>query len=135
MRLQKKFPAIMWRRFFPVMYSGCFIICLLSPYHHRPPVFYCVIYVCADNHTVREAACACIGEFGSKILLDNLTASKIDTISIRDGASPGAEVDDGQGLVDMMLRALLNAMRDARWPVRDAACIASGACTTCISFY
>lgn len=59
----------------------------------------------ANNHAVREAACACIAEF----------MSKVD----RDAVAPH---------VPRLLRALLTCFRDASWPVRDAACIATGRC-------
>lgn len=57
----------------------------------------------ADNHAVREAACACIAELGDKI--------------------------DKTGLkthVSELLHALLESFHDDSWPVRDAACVACG---------
>ncbi|XP_077991642.1 uncharacterized protein LOC144445871 [Glandiceps talaboti] len=57
----------------------------------------------ADNHAVREAACACIAELGSKI----------DKNCVRP-------------YVDPLLLALLVCFKDDSWPVRDAACIACG---------
>lgn len=59
----------------------------------------------ANNHAVREAACACIAEL----------MSKVD----REAVSPH---------VPRLLRALLTCFRDASWPVRDAACLACGRC-------
>ncbi|EDQ91390.1 uncharacterized protein MONBRDRAFT_23736 [Monosiga brevicollis MX1] len=57
----------------------------------------------ADNHAVREAACACIAELGLKIEYDAL-----------------------RPYVKQLLDCLLEAFEDESWPVRDAACIASG---------
>ncbi|KAG2428503.1 hypothetical protein HXX76_011620 [Chlamydomonas incerta] len=57
----------------------------------------------ANNHAVREAACACIAE-----LLE-----KVD----RDAVSPH---------VPALLRSLVVCFKDMSWPVRDAACIAAG---------
>ena len=59
----------------------------------------------ANNHAVREAACACIAEL----------MCKVD----RQAVAPH---------VPRLLRALLACFRDASWPVRDAACIACGQC-------
>eukprot|EP00730_Choanoeca_flexa_P013976 TRINITY_DN5932_c0_g1_i1.p1 TRINITY_DN5932_c0_g1~~TRINITY_DN5932_c0_g1_i1.p1 ORF type:complete len:673 (+),score=171.76 TRINITY_DN5932_c0_g1_i1:2-2020(+) len=57
----------------------------------------------ADNHAVREAACACIAELGLKI--------------DRECIKPH---------VATLLQCLNEAFEDESWPVRDAACIASG---------
>ncbi|XP_076807536.1 uncharacterized protein LOC143450754 [Clavelina lepadiformis] len=57
----------------------------------------------ADNHAVREAACACISEL----------ATKIKPEAVRDH-------------VNRLLDALLECFQDDSWPVRDAACIACG---------
>lgn len=57
----------------------------------------------ADNHAVREAACACIAELGGKI---SPSALKSHVISLLD--------------------SLLECFRDDSWPVRDAACVACG---------
>jgi len=57
----------------------------------------------ADNHAVREAACACISEL----------AVKIDPIAVRQ-------------YVPILLDALLDCFQDDSWPVRDAACVACG---------
>nr|XP_039248911.1 uncharacterized protein LOC120326658 [Styela clava] len=57
----------------------------------------------ADNHAVREAACACIAELGGKV---NPQALKQHIVSL--------------------LNALLECFRDDSWPVRDAACVACG---------
>lgn len=59
----------------------------------------------ANNHAVREAACACIAEL----------MAKIEPGSIRE-------------FVPRLLGALVNCFKDASWPVRDAACEASGKC-------
>ena len=59
----------------------------------------------ANNHAVREAACSCIAEL----------MAKID----RDAVSPH---------VPRLLSCLLTCFRDASWPVRDAACLATGRC-------
>ena len=57
----------------------------------------------ADNHAVREAACACIAEM----------MSKVD----EEAVSP---------FVPRLLKALMGCFKDASWPVRDAACLACG---------
>jgi len=57
----------------------------------------------ADNHAVREAACACIAELGLKLPPDCV-----------------------RGHVTLLLAALIDCFRDDSWPVRDAACIACG---------
>eukprot|EP00049_Salpingoeca_infusionum_P017689 m.354010 g.354010 ORF g.354010 m.354010 type:complete len:655 (-) comp16896_c0_seq1:234-2198(-) len=57
----------------------------------------------ADNHAVREAACACIAELGGKI-------------------DPAAL----EPYVITLLECLEESFQDDSWPVRDAACIASG---------
>ncbi|XP_067941524.1 uncharacterized protein [Watersipora subatra] len=62
----------------------------------------------ADNHAVREAACACIAELGSKISKDCV-----------------------RPYVSMLLDALKICFEDDSWPVRDAACIASGNFVRC----
>lgn len=59
----------------------------------------------ANNHAVREAACACISEL----------MSKIEKKSIEQFVTP-------------LLKSLVNCFKDASWPVRDAACIACGKC-------
>lgn len=59
----------------------------------------------ANNHAVREAACACIAEL----------MCKVD----HDAVAPH---------VPRLLRALLACFKDASWPVRDAACVACGRC-------
>lgn len=59
----------------------------------------------ANNHAVREAACACIAELMVKV----------------DKEAVGPHVPK-------LLRALLTCFRDASWPVRDAACLACGRC-------
>eukprot|EP00466_Bigelowiella_natans_P003045 jgi/Bigna1/70759/fgenesh1_pg.13_\ len=57
----------------------------------------------ADNHAVREAACACITEL----------ALKVD----RKAVSPK---------VDVLLETLIDCFKDDSWPVRDAACSDDG---------
>lgn len=57
----------------------------------------------ADNHAVREAACACIAEL----------ASKIDPKALKP-------------YVSKLLQTLLDCFGDDSWPVRDAACLACG---------
>lgn len=59
----------------------------------------------ANNHAVREAACACIAEL----------MTKVD----KEAVSPH---------VPRLLKSLLVCFRDASWPVRDAACLATGRC-------
>jgi len=62
----------------------------------------------ADNHAVREAACACIAEL----------ASKISVSAVRPH-------------VPNLLAALTICFKDDSWPVRDAACIACGNFINC----
>ncbi|XP_041353501.1 uncharacterized protein LOC121371570 [Gigantopelta aegis] len=62
----------------------------------------------ADNHAVREAACACIAELGSKIE--------------KRAVAP---------YIAKLLAALLVCFSDDSWPVRDAACIACGNFVQC----
>ncbi|GIX77823.1 uncharacterized protein CEXT_208401 [Caerostris extrusa] len=62
----------------------------------------------ADNHAVREAACACIAEL----------ASKVD----RESTKP---------YVSQLLQTLLDCFCDDSWPVRDAACLACGNFVLC----
>ncbi|CAG0913978.1 unnamed protein product [Notodromas monacha] len=57
----------------------------------------------ADNHAVREAACACIAELAAKIPHEILMPYIAD-----------------------MLATLLDCFQDESWPVRDAACVACG---------
>jgi hypothetical protein len=57
----------------------------------------------ATNHAVREAACACIAELGTKV-------------------SPGVL---GPHIPDLV-KVLLQCFRDDSWLVRDAACLACG---------
>lgn len=57
----------------------------------------------ANNHAVREAACACIAEL----------MEKVD----RPAVSPH---------VPALLKALIMCFKDMSWPVRDAACTACG---------
>jgi hypothetical protein len=57
----------------------------------------------ADNHSVREAACACIAE---------LASGKVDLKLVETHAK-------------RLLETLVVAFRDESWPVRDAACLAS----------
>ncbi|GFR51159.1 hypothetical protein Agub_g13515, partial [Astrephomene gubernaculifera] len=57
----------------------------------------------ANNHAVREAACACIAEL----------MEKVD----RSAVSPH---------VPALFRSLVLCFKDMSWPVRDAACIAAG---------
>ncbi|GBG24156.1 Hypothetical Protein FCC1311_003742 [Hondaea fermentalgiana] len=79
--------------------GGVAVVCA----HIGPVVdFYCA-QSAADNHGVREAACHSIAELATKIP--------------RDALSPH---------IDKLLKALLDCFRDDSWPVRDAACVASG---------
>ncbi|XP_048580229.1 uncharacterized protein LOC116601563 isoform X2 [Nematostella vectensis] len=57
----------------------------------------------ADNHAVREAACACIAELGLKVSADYTRPH-----------------------VKSLLDALIICFMDDSWPVRDAACVACG---------
>ena len=62
----------------------------------------------ADNHAVREAACACIAELGSKVAKEILSPH-----------------------VSSLLSTLLVCFKDDCWPVRDAACLACGNFVAC----
>ncbi|CAH1792996.1 unnamed protein product [Owenia fusiformis] len=64
----------------------------------------------ADNHAVREAACACIAELGTKI-----------------------DKDVVRPFVPGLLDALLVCFKDDSWPVRDASCIACGNFLRCFA--
>lgn len=68
-------------------------------------VTYYIMQSKANNHAVREAACACIAELMIKV-----------------------EPDAVRPHVQQLLAALLLAFKDASWPVRDAACVATGRC-------
>ena len=70
-----------------------------------PQVDYYISQSKANNHAVREAACACIAELMEKV-------------------SPAAVGPH----VPALLRALLLCFKDTSWPVRDAACVACGRC-------
>ncbi|CAG5080421.1 Oidioi.mRNA.OKI2018_I69.PAR.g9583.t1.cds [Oikopleura dioica] len=59
--------------------------------------------IAADNHAVREAACACIAELASK-------------------CSPASL----EGQWEVLLDSLIKTFGDDSWPVRDACCIAAG---------
>ncbi|RUS87848.1 hypothetical protein EGW08_004381 [Elysia chlorotica] len=71
-------------------------------------VSFYVVSTESDNHAVREAACACIAELGSKI----------DKTVVRP-------------YVCKLLETLLICFNDDSWPVRDAACIACGHFVLC----
>ncbi|KAF8068347.1 hypothetical protein HT031_002036 [Scenedesmus sp. PABB004] len=73
--------------------------------HIDQVVFYYVSQSKANNHAVREAACAVIAELMEKV----------------DRAAVAPHVPD-------LLRALLLCFKDSSWPVRDAACTACGRC-------
>nr|XP_026694367.1 uncharacterized protein LOC113475084 [Ciona intestinalis] len=66
-------------------------------------VSYYVSSTKAENHAVREAACACISELAVKIRQEAV-----------------------KKFVPELLAALLECFKDDSWPVRDAACIACG---------
>eukprot|EP00300_Choanocystis_sp_HF-7_P015095 c18933_g1_i1.p1 GENE.c18933_g1_i1~~c18933_g1_i1.p1 ORF type:complete len:644 (-),score=124.72 c18933_g1_i1:59-1990(-) len=68
-----------------------------------PTVEYYTLQARADNHAVREAACHCIAE----------VAVCVDQQAV----SPH---------VGKLVGALVDAFKDESWPVRDAACLASG---------
>jgi ferredoxin len=68
-------------------------------------VSYYVEQAKADNHAVREAACACIAELMCKVE--------------REAVAPH---------VPQLLQSLVSCFKDASWPVRDAACLACGRC-------
>jgi hypothetical protein len=79
-------------------------------------VFYYISQSKANNHAVREAACAVIAELMEKV----------------DKAAVSPHVPD-------LLRALLLCFKDSSWPVRDAACTACGRygrpCISCCSWH
>jgi hypothetical protein len=78
--------------------------------HINETVDYYIEQTVSDNHAVREAACACIAELGSKI-----DASVVEPHVLR------------------LLPALVSCFRDESWPVRDAACIACGNFVKCFA--
>ena len=87
-----------------VMVMGRMGVTFLSkPEILRPTVEYYIKSCEADNHAVREAACQCIAELGLKLDKDVLADH-----------------------VDSLLTALLVCFQDGSWPVRDAACVATG---------
>ncbi|UYV78378.1 hypothetical protein LAZ67_16001125, partial [Cordylochernes scorpioides] len=71
-------------------------------------VEYYVSQTKANNHAVREAACACIAELAAKIA--------------KEAVAP---------YVPLLLQTLLECFKDDSWPVRDAACLASGNFVVC----
>ncbi|KAK3733797.1 hypothetical protein QZH41_015115, partial [Actinostola sp. cb2023] len=75
---------------------------LVEKYIKETVEFY-VIQTKADNHAVREAACACIAELGTKV-----------------------NPDCDRPYVTTLLDALVVCFKDDSWPVRDAACVACG---------
>ncbi|XP_050404936.1 uncharacterized protein LOC126820858 [Patella vulgata] len=76
---------------------------------HMPSVVnYYIEQSDADNHAVREAACACIAELGLKA--DKAVVSPY---------------------ISKLLEALLICFNDDSWPVRDAACVACGNFVLC----
>ena len=62
----------------------------------------------ADNHAVREAACMCVAELGRKV----------DRAVL-------------QPFVLELMQCLLVCFQDDSWPVRDAACLATGCFVAC----
>ncbi|GBF89452.1 hypothetical protein Rsub_02024 [Raphidocelis subcapitata] len=75
--------------------------------HIDPVVSYYIAQSKANNHAVREAACACIAELMEKV----------------DKAAVAPHVPT-------LLRALILCFKDMSWPVRDAACVACGRCVS-----
>ena len=71
--------------------------------HIAAVVEYYAVQADADNHAVREAACACIAELGQKI-----------------------DVEVIKPHFEKLLNVLVTAFQDESWPVRDAACTACG---------
>lgn len=71
-------------------------------------VAYYIEATTADNHAVREAACACIAELGSKV-----------------------ERNIVRPHIHSLLEALVVCFGDDSWPVRDAACVACGNFVLC----
>ena len=71
--------------------------------HNTQVISYYMRCAKTNNHTVREAACACIAEL----------AAKIDPDAVRPH-------------LPRIMRTLLRGLRDDSWTVRDAACLASG---------
>ncbi|KAK2162572.1 hypothetical protein LSH36_96g05027 [Paralvinella palmiformis] len=80
---------------------------LLEQYIQQVVEFY-ISQTEADNHAVREAACACIAELGSKI-----------------------DKDVVRPFVAKLLDALLVCFKDESWPVRDASCVSCGNFVLC----
>ncbi|XP_065844840.1 uncharacterized protein [Oscarella lobularis] len=81
---------------------------LLIEEHIDSTVDFYISQTTADNHAVREAACACIAELGAKISHSVM-----------------------QSHVERLLPCLLTCFRDDSWPVRDAACVACGNFVKC----
>ncbi|GLI70399.1 hypothetical protein VaNZ11_015182 [Volvox africanus] len=71
--------------------------------HIGPVVTHYTLQARANNHAVREAACACIAELMEKV----------------DRTAVGPHVP-------ALFRSLVVCFKDMSWPVRDAACIAAG---------
>ncbi|KAL3213908.1 hypothetical protein MRX96_007314 [Rhipicephalus microplus] len=71
--------------------------------HINGVVDYYISQAAAENHAVREAACACIAELASKIAQDVVRPH-----------------------VSRLFQTLLVCFRDPSWAVRDAACLACG---------
>ncbi|XP_066947983.1 uncharacterized protein [Macrobrachium rosenbergii] len=71
-------------------------------------VIYYIEATGADNHAVREAACACIAELALKIAKDAVRKHVPD-----------------------LLQTLTICFNDDSWPVRDAACVACGSFILC----
>ena len=81
-----------------------FVSNLFVKLHHIQVVSYYVRCAKTNNHTVREAACACMAEL----------AAKIDPDAVRPHLA-------------RIMRTLLRGLRsDDSWTVRDAACLATG---------
>ncbi|UYV78382.1 hypothetical protein LAZ67_16001129 [Cordylochernes scorpioides] len=80
-------------------------------------VEYYVSQTKANNHAVREAACACIAELAAKVTIHGLT-----NLLPRKLWPP---------YVPLLLQTLLECFKDDSWPVRDAACLASGNFVVC----
>ncbi|CAG0888062.1 unnamed protein product [Cyprideis torosa] len=66
-------------------------------------VDYYIVSTRADNHAVREAACACIAELAAQVPANKL-----------------------RPFVEPLLEALVESFKDDSWPVRDAACRSCG---------
>jgi hypothetical protein len=92
-----------WRQVFGD--KGKEIVCRYA----EPICKYYIMQSEADNHAVREAACACIAEICTKVV---------------QGSEENRAIFSPH--VNSLLEALVMCFKDQSWPVRDAAIMACG---------